>query len=763
MNIAITEGLNLMPPRFENGLNVWSSENGTPGSASYDGASNAALVPADQDFGGCLELLKTQSVQKLRWKGQTPIRPGTYLRIRARVKAISGILPNVRIAGYAADAGGNNLGGLVQVGAATTLTAYGEVVEIDAIVGSGNRPGVDLVWGMGAAYGHFGLDLTGGSGGIVRIDDIVIEDITEAFLRDMMDMVDVRDYGAVGDGTTDDRAAFAAADAAADGRTLVVPDGEFFIGSHLTLTSKVRFEGTVTMANATRLILIRGFNLTTYIDAFGDEMLAFKKGFQALLNYADHDAFDMGGRRVEVTEPIDMQDAVADVTTFEIRRVIRDGQFYVLDGPAWTPDVVTRQGSYNPNNPFTITGLSNAAQIKPGSLVTGQGVGREVYVKEVNVGAGSLTLSQPLFGPNSSQNYTFTRFKYLLDFHGFTKMSRMTVQNVEFQMNTFASGVMLPRDGENFQFQDCFFIKPRNRGISSSGRGCQDLHIDRCQFISAEQGLAATARQSVAFNVNANDAKIRDNRFQRMGLTGILAGSNHLIVGNHWFQGDEVAAGPRTPGMVFSYEPCETVITGNYIDNCYIEWTNEHDAKPDFGSEYSFGGLTITGNIFLASDCASHSRFIVIKPFGTGHFVAGMHVNQNVFRVSKTTMNRVEGVDTTHATLDNWRCRNLTFERNTYHGVQQPTISPVALEFQQNTDQTTWSLDVSGYLPFGGNARTVTSVVTEDGVRNGTGNLVFAQPYARANQGAGYGLVQLVWPEPCHGTVHVTARVDKPF
>ncbi|MEJ2036737.1 MAG: hypothetical protein P8X69_12080, partial [Maritimibacter sp.] len=74
--MAITEGLDLLPPPFADGLAVWSSEDGTPGSASYDGAGNASIVPADQDFGGCLELLKDQSVQTLRWKGQTPIYPG---------------------------------------------------------------------------------------------------------------------------------------------------------------------------------------------------------------------------------------------------------------------------------------------------------------------------------------------------------------------------------------------------------------------------------------------------------------------------------------------------------------------------------------------------------------------------------------------------------------------------------------------------------------------------------------------------------------
>ena len=147
MNKAITEGLVLTPPPFVDGLTVWANGDGTPGSASYDGDPGAALIAADQDFGGCLELIKINATQRLRYMGQTPIHPGCYLRIRARVKAISGNLPSVRIAGYPALGNGSRAGGLVEGGPAVTLTSYGEVVEVSAIIGPGNRGGVDMVWG----------------------------------------------------------------------------------------------------------------------------------------------------------------------------------------------------------------------------------------------------------------------------------------------------------------------------------------------------------------------------------------------------------------------------------------------------------------------------------------------------------------------------------------------------------------------------------------------------------------------------------------
>ncbi len=763
MNKAITDGLVFMPPAFANGLDVWSSEDGTPGSATYNLDPNATLVAADQDFGGCLELLVSANPQKLRYMGQTPLQPGCYLRVRARVKAISGALPSVRVAAWAGDASNAHVNGLTEVGPSVSLTTYGEVVEVSAIVGSGLRGGVDMVWGTTPIYGHFGLDFTGPTGGLVRIDDIVIEDITSAFLRDMMDWVDVRDYGAIGDGVADDSAAFLAADAAAAGREVLVPAGTYHLASHVSMTNPVRFEGTVTMPDDKRLILMGNFSLTPYVEAFGDEVLGFRKAFQALLNYSDHESLDMDGLRIELSAPIDMQAAEASKTTFEVRRVIRNGQFNALASAAWDPVVATSQADYNPASPKTLSNVANVANIPVGSLVTGAGVGREVYVNAKNIGAGTLTLSQPLYGPAATQGYTFTRFQYVLDFSGFTKFSKFTITDVEFQCAGNASGILLAPNGQTFHLKDSFMTKPRDRGITSIGTGCQDLQIDRCHFVSSEQSVAATARTSIAFNVNANDAKIRDNRFERFRHTGVLFGNGHLIVGNHWFQGDNLVDAPRLGGMIFTQPNVKSVITGNYIDNCSIEWTNEHDAAPDFGVEYSFGGLTVTGNIFTASDVASWFKWLVIKPYGTGHFIQGLSVTGNTFKAINGNIDRIEEVDASIAGLDFGRSRNVVFEGNTFNAVSQNTINPVTLEFVQGADAVNWALDPSGYLPFGGWSRNVTSVVTEGPITNAAGAVVFAQPYVTANYGSGSNLVQLTWPEACKGRVVVTTRMDNPF
>jgi len=764
MNKAITDGIVFMPPAFEDGLGVWSSQNGTPGSATYAGSSNAALVPADPEFGSCLELLKTDATQKLRYMGETPILPGCYLRVTARVKAISGNLPGVRIAAYPVDGSGAHVTGLTEAGPTVTLTSYGEVVTVTAILGTGTRGGVDMAWNPAVAGAHIGLDLTGATGGVVRIDDIEIEDATDVFYRKLMDWVDVRDYGAKGDGSTDDSAAFEAADAAAGGREVLVSAGSYYLANHVTFESQVRFEGTVSMPAGKRLTLTKNFDLPSYIDAFGDELDGFERALAALFNFSDHEGLDMKGRRVDLDQPVDVQAVVGNnKTTHSLRTVIRNGQFNALDSTSWNTQTVTSQASYSTSNPTQLTNVVNVANVPVGALVQGVGVGREVYVRAKNVGAGTLTLSRPLFDAVGTQSYTFKRFKYILDFSGFDTLSKFVLSDIEFQCNGRANGVLLAPGGIAFHVRDCFFTKPKDRGLSSPGRGCQGMLIDRCQFLSNEQAMRSQDRSTIALNSNANDVKLRDNRVVMFAHFAVMGGSGHIVSTNHWFQGDGESSGVRQAGLVLTATNVKTTVTGNYIDNNFIEWTNEHDAEPIQNNELSFGGLTITSNIFMASDTANWFRWIVVKPVGAGHFIHGLNISGNVFKSTINNIQRIDRVDSTYAGLDMSRARNIVVEGNAFNGVDQVISNPVTQQFDINTDSSVWTCDFAGVLPFGGRARLATAVVTENAIRNGAGSRVFSMPYAVTEQGTSGTAIALHWPEAVHGRVQVTARMDNPI
>jgi len=758
--MATTNGAGLMPPAFEDGLDVWSSQDGTPGSETYDGVANAALVPADQDFGPCLEMLKTDTVQKLRHMGQTPLEPGCYLRIRTRVKAVSGNLPSVRIAGWAGASGGGHVSGLTEIASSVTLDAYGEIAVVEAIVGAGARTGVELVWGAGAVFGHFGIDLTGANGGLIRIENLEIEDVTNQFVRDLLDVVDVKDFGALGDGSTDDSAAFEAADQAANGRTVLVSEGVFNLNSSVTMDSKVRFQGTLSMPDAAILKLTRNFDLPCYIDAFGDEVLAFKKAFQALLNFVDHEGLDMGGRRIDLDAPIDMQAAVGNRTTWAIRRVIRNGLINVVASSAWDTGVVSSQATYATSSNHKLTNVANIANIEVGSLVEGNGVGREVYVVSKNVGAQKLTLSQPLHDAVGTQNFTFRRFRYALDFSGFSQLSKLELSDIELQMDGKASGIMLPPDGLTFHLRDCFITKPKDRGITSIGTGCQGMLIDRCNFTSSEQELPADQRTTIAFNVNANDLKLRHCRAVKFRHFAVLNGSGHIIHGNHWFQGDEEDNAPRLPGLILTQPNCKSLITSNYIDNASIEWTNEHDSAPDQSNEFSFGGLTITGNIFFTIGAANWFRWLIVKPYGPGHYVHGLTMTGNVFRTYSGSIKRVETVDDSIAPLALGGMRNVAIYDNTFNGVDEKTVNPVTVLHDQASVSGGWEIDFTPFFPFSGECRAIESVVQHNEQRNSSNAVVYPGYHIHTVQGSNRDRARIDWSEPVRGKVWVRARMD---
>ncbi|XDA98675.1 glycosyl hydrolase family 28-related protein [Sulfitobacter sp. LCG007] len=760
MNKAITDGVQLMPPAFADGLDVWSRGDGTPGSDTYSTAGNAAFVPADPDFGGCLELLKTSGTERLRYMGETPLLPGCYLRITARVKAISGNLPTVRIAAFAGGAGGNPVPGVTVTGPGVALESYGTVTEVSAIVGAGQRGGVDLVWGPAALYGHFGLDLTGQNGGVVRIDDLVIEDITSAFLRDMLALVDVRDFGAIGDGSTDDTAAFEAANLAAAGRTILVPKGTYRLNSDVTFDVPARFEGRVSMPVSAILLLRRNFDFASYHEAFKDEETAFRKGFQALLNNVDHDTFDLCGRKIAVSGPIDMRAAVPNRDSYATRRVIRNGQLEAQGTSDWDQGTVTSQASYSVADPKILSDVVNVANVKVGALVTGAGVGREVYVREVNIGAQQITLSDALHGAAASQSYTFTRFRYMLDFSGFSALSKFTLADVELQCSGVANGVMLAPAGRVFQIQDCAISRPRQRGLSSCGEGCQGLQVDRCQFLSSEDSLDVPDRISIALNTNANDVKLRDNRATRFRHFALLGGSNNIVTGNHFFQGDAVPGGIRSAGLILARSHTLSVVTGNYIDNCFVEWTNEHDAEPDFASEFSFSALTLSNNIFYSADVAAWFTYIVVKPYGAGHFLAGVQITGNHFRSQDSGIDRVEKIDSSIAGMNFARFKDVTFSGNSFHNVALQVSSPLSLRHVQPTEAATWVVGTGSLLPFGAALRSVDAVVAMGPVRNASNDIRFTVPHALAGMGGDGSDAHLVWQEPLRGEVQLTLRID---
>ena len=763
MNKAITDGLDLMPPAFIDGLDQWSSGDGTPGSTGYDTDPNGTLVASDADFGACLEVIKTDSPQRIRHKGETPILPGCYLEVRARVKLMSGPFTQVQVSAYAGDAGGAQVVSVPETGPLVDVDEVGRIFTVRAIIGSGVRTGVDMIWGTAPVFAHVGLDIVGDPGSILRIESLTVEDRTSVFHRKMMDWVDVRDFGAVGDGVTDDATAFETADANAAGRVVVVSAGTYRLDRDITMLSPVRFEGTVTQPLNHRFILRSNFDYASYVEAFGDETLALKKALQALFNFADHESLDLCGRRIQLTEPIDVAAAVGNVSEYYSRRAIRNGQFAAQDVPAFDDVVVTSTASYSGADPLKLTGVVNVETIPVGSLVEGFGVGREVYVRSVDVGAAEVTLSRALSNAQGSQSYTFTRFQYMLDFSGFQRINSFHVEAIEFLGNRRGSGILLPDQGIWWIIRNCWFTEPGARAITSIGTACQGISIDQCEFFAPDDDLLTQDRTSVAFNVNQNDAKIRHNRCIEFRHFGILGGSGNLVLGNHVWQIDSAPQGQRTAGLILAQRKSKTAIVGNYFDNQFIEVSNEYEADGVSSSAREFGNLTITGNVFTGTQIPDWFRFIVLAPKGTGHILDGLTVTDNVFRnFGGAVIDRVDGVDTSLGSFDYAQTVDLLFDGNGYDDVTVRTQSPALVEVSQGAASSAWDVDASQKLPFGAYALGAEAVTAQGAITLSGGGGYDGVPWADTRQGAGQNHVTLRWQQPVAGTVQLRVRADRP-
>ncbi|WP_348524098.1 right-handed parallel beta-helix repeat-containing protein [Phaeobacter sp. J2-8] len=478
------------------------------------------------------------------------------------------------------------------------------------------------------------------------------------------------------------------------------------------------------------------------------------------MNNSDHESLDMGGRRISISGPMDMQAVVNNKNSYAQRRHIANGQFYATGDTVWEPEVRTSAATYSASDDDKLTNVGNIANIPVGSLITGVGVGREVYVRSVNIAAQEITLSQPLGAATGSQTFTFTRFKYMLDFSGFEQLTSLSFSDVEFQCNNKASAIMLAKTGTVFQVRDCYFTRPKYRGITSIGYGCQGMLVDRCQFLSSEGGIAAQNRVSIAINANANDVKLRNNRASQFRHFCILSGSNSVVSGNHFFQGDGQPNGVRMAGLVLALRSCNATVVGNYVDNCFIEWTNEREVEPDYVGGFGFAGLSITNNVFLCGDVLDSFAWIVVKPYGTGHRLNGLNVNGNLFRGVGTVIRQAERIDTSHNDMDYGNMKNVYFSNNTFNNVLKVTENPVVVSHTQATEATTWQIPGAGILAFGGEARGVDAVVATDKISNSSNVAQWNMPYVKHGQGTNNERVDLFWPTAVKGKVNVTMRMD---
>ena len=320
---------------------------------------------------------------------------------------------------------------------------------------------------------------------------------------------------------------------------------------------------------------------------------------------------------------------------------------------------------------------------------------------------------------------------------------------------------MLPKDGLAWHIRDCWFTKPRDRGITSIGKGCNGMSLHDNEFLSNEYNTLVQYRKTIAFNTNSNDIKIRNNRAVRFLHFGVLNGGGHITSGNHFWQGDSSVDGERSAGIVLTQKSCKTTISTNYIDNAWIELNNEHDVKSNAdASTRPFGTLSLTCNIFTARDAPVWFTYIHLAPFGNNHTIDGISVVGNTFKtIGSGAIDRVEGLVTSAGSFDHSVTKAVTFVANSFDELVERTESPAVVRVSQAGASTNWTVDLSAKLPFGGQALGVDAVMPQGVTLNSSGASQFVTPTAQL---AGNSNVSIKWPVAVSGAIHMIARVDLP-
>ena len=218
--------------------------------------------------------------------------------------------------------------------------------------------------------------------------------------------------------------------------------------------------------------------------------------------------------------------------------------------------------------------------------------------------------------------------------------------------------------------------------------------------------------------------------------------------------------GARLAGIILTKAATSSSIVGNYVDNCFIEWTNEHDETPDFTSGFGFSSLSISGNNFLSGAVAPWFNYILIKPYGTNHGISNLSVTNNNFRSINGSISRVEWVDTTYADINRSRLEAILFEGNNFENISRATQNPLIVEHTQSSANSVWTLETNNELPFQSYAKRVTALAPQAQIKTSSNSAYFDIPCTAGQVGSNKDQVKLTFGTLVKGKMAVTVRRD---
>lgn len=392
------------------------------------------------------------------------------------------------------------------------------------------------------------------------------------------------------------------------------------------------------------------------------DMAGWKQALRDLFNLAYY-SLDLEGRKIIIDEPAVM-DVVTGLTSKAVWKRITNGELSISANFLTNYPVTSAVLSVTHTANSAVATMASTAGLRKGMYLIGAKLPRATFILSVD-SPTQITMTKKAM---SSGVANVTRYdnNYIFDFRNFTRLTRFTFENLHINCQSNGSAYMSSMDEDIVEFKNCRFVNPETFAICQYNAG-GGMVVDGCDFIASDSDTPPASRTRIACVMNG-DCRINNNRTAYFRHAFVIDGGATQFLCNHPFAGTTDAT-DHLPNVIYQRSG-NHVITGNYIDNGWIEFTNEEFAGV---AAAEVGGGIISGNRFVTRALAATEAFIVIAPYRANSVLAHMTIVGNGFKPltsgGSVPLTAATKIDTTNGTIDATTVVDVFMSNNTFEQV----------------------------------------------------------------------------------------------
>lgn len=389
------------------------------------------------------------------------------------------------------------------------------------------------------------------------------------------DIVNVKDFGAIGDGIANDTAAIQAAltYAAANNKVVLIPGGIFSINAVIQANVRVIFEGVLKCGYDSN---VAGIHLRAQPFKITDYFMQYCNGVYASVNAQGGSGGDLNMGRAA------LQAAVNDW--------LRNKTYFTLD-------LEGRRVVLN----NTINIDADLVQSIPGDFEQ-----RRFFSN------GKLTAHSSMAGLNKAM-------LELISTSGTFRSEYIGFSNIALEGAGHASGLRCLNQFYGINFNNCYSRNPENFALyfqAPVGQSGADVQISNCHFVGN-----AASRTMLGIVYNGNDMHMSNTVVAYHEINLSSTGGNQSIVSNcHFYGTPDNGASRRMPNIKLS-DARWTTINGCYIDGGPIQMYN---------TSATIGYITVVGCFFVVDRPAGYN-FVEIETTNPACVAQKIQISLNKF------------------------------------------------------------------------------------------------------------------------------------